>query len=63
LKLTALGGTGCANGVCPTVYETDKGTIVVQGFDVHPDETGMQVPAGEGMVEVPRDLLEKIFGK
>ncbi len=42
----------CGDGTCPTVYRTDRETVVVQGYDV----TGA-VPDGEHLVEIPTDVL------
>lgn len=47
----------CSGGTCPTVFATDRGTIVVQGYIVDSAEAGIQVPAGEQLVEIPQDLL------
>lgn len=44
----------CANGSCPTVYRTDRGTVVVQGYTV---PVNFDVPTGELVVEIPTDLL------
>lgn len=49
----------CMDGDCPKLYETDRGTFVVQGFAVD-DEAALatlQLPSGETAVEVPRALL------
>lgn len=43
----------CGNGTCPTVYRTDRDTVLVQGNAV----TGTTVPDGELLVEIPRELL------
>lgn len=43
VKLRLIGGSGCGNGPCPAVYETENKTIVVQGF----------------AVEIPRYILEQ----
>jgi hypothetical protein len=59
MKLKLIGGTGCGNGPCPAVYETENKTIVVQGFTVDPAKAGMALPPGEMMVEIPRDALER----
>lgn len=45
--------TLCGGGSCPTVYVTDRDTVLVQGNAV-PDIT---VPDGELLVEIPRQLL------
>jgi hypothetical protein len=47
----------CGGGECPTVYRTDRGTLVVQGYAFEPALAGMEVPAGERMVEIPVELL------
>jgi hypothetical protein len=63
MKLTRLPGT-CKNGTCPTVYETDRGTYVVQGYVVTDAEalTALGLPSGEAAVEIPRDLLLNLVG-
>ena len=45
--------TLCGNGSCPTVYGTDRGTVLVQGAAAG----GVTVPDGELLVEIPRELL------
>src|SRR5262245_29524642 len=47
----------CNSGACPTVYRTNRGTLVVQGNKLGPAEAGVTVPDGEGMVEIPAELL------
>ncbi|WP_202235792.1 hypothetical protein [Actinacidiphila reveromycinica] len=41
----------------PTLYRTDRGTLLVQGYTG--DEHGLNVPNGEGIVEIPVELLKK----
>ncbi|WP_243718271.1 hypothetical protein [Actinomadura sp. 7K534] len=41
------------------MYETENKTIVVQGFVVDPEQTGLALPPGEGAVEIPRYILER----
>jgi hypothetical protein len=54
---------GCNHGGCPTVYEGDNGTLVVQGATVDPADAGIDVPAGEQLVEIPAALLrDEAFG-
>jgi hypothetical protein len=43
----------CGSGTCPTVYSTDRDTVLVQGNAV----TGPPVTGGELLVEIPRELL------
>lgn len=52
----------CGAGDCPTVYRTDRGTLVVQGYDFDPGDAGVSVPAGERMVEIPAELLAQLAG-
>ncbi|WP_283136691.1 hypothetical protein [Rhizohabitans arisaemae] len=53
-------GTDSQNGGSPTLYETDRGTVVVRGYAIT-DEQALQdlgaVPAGEIDIEVPAELL------
>lgn len=53
-------GSDSPSGSCPTIYETDRGTYVIQGQAVtDPDALAglRQVLPGEAFVEVPRQLL------
>jgi hypothetical protein len=59
MALKLIGGSGCGNGPCPAVYETENKTIVVQGFVVDPDKVGLSLPPGESAVEIPRYILER----
>lgn len=63
VKLRQIGGSGCGNGPCPAVYETENGTIVVQGFQVDSTKAGLQLPPGENAVEIPRYILEQVFSQ
>jgi hypothetical protein len=48
----------CASSSCPTVYATDRGTVVVQGYVL--DAAGVKqlvLPTGESAVEVPAALI------
>ncbi len=56
MRLTKLATTS-ENGDCPTLYATDRGTLIVQG-DV-PAGHGLDVPEGEALVEIPVDLIRK----
>jgi hypothetical protein len=60
LTLRPIGTVVCGGGCCPTVYRTDRGTFVIQGRVVTPDEASIDVPAGEHLVEVPAELLESL---
>lgn len=53
-------GTSSEQGTCPAVYETDRGTLAVQGRLVTDTEAlGDSVNLGddEVIVEIPRELL------
>ena len=43
----------CRDGTCPAVYQTDQGTLVVQGNPVE------GAPEGEARVEVTPELLKQ----
>jgi hypothetical protein len=62
MRLRFLGSTSEA-GACPSLYETDRGTIVVQGLQVTDAEALADLPDvldGETIIEVPRELLVDI---
>jgi hypothetical protein len=60
MRLTKL--AGCQGGTCPAVWETDRGTLVVQGATVTDSQAvaDANAPAGETLVEVPRELLASL---
>jgi hypothetical protein len=60
MRLHKIGG--CDDGTCPTLFETDRGTYVVQGAIVtDPDAlAAMKLPAYETAVEVPVELLTSL---
>ena len=48
----------CKGGDCPTVYATDRGTLVIQGYILAPAAVRqLTLPGGESAVEVPAELL------
>jgi hypothetical protein len=47
----------CATGECPTVYVTDRNTVVVQGYPIAAESAGTVIRAGEALVEIPLSLL------
>jgi hypothetical protein len=49
--------TLCGAGTCPTVYKTNRGTLIIQGYSVAGQDAGVDLPAGEMLVEIPADLL------
>ena len=56
MKLRVL-GDGCWDGTCPTLYASDRGTIVVQGWIV--SDSDVTPPEGEALVEIPMELLKQ----
>jgi hypothetical protein len=53
-------GTDSEKGGCPTLYATDRGTYVVQGWAVtDPEALGdlRDILEGESFVEIPREVL------
>ena len=61
MKLTFLGQESGKSG-CPTLYATDRGTIVVQGWKITDPEALSQVdiPDHETMLEVPAALFRHL---
>jgi hypothetical protein len=49
--------TYCGSNTCPTVYTSDRGTLVIQGYTVSAADAGVDLPAGENLVEIPAELL------
>ena len=57
MKVEKLVGS-CDDGDCPTIYTTDRGTVVVQGGRVS-DADGLKLGDGEDAVEIPLELLRE----
>ncbi|HET8685010.1 MAG TPA: hypothetical protein VFM54_24525 [Micromonosporaceae bacterium] len=57
VTLEFIAGRPCGGGECPTVYRTDRGTLVVQGYTFPPAHAGVEIPSGEQMVEIPTELV------
>jgi hypothetical protein len=64
MKLEFLGTTS-NSGSCPTLFSTDRGTVVVQGYVVTDPEAIATAQAREGglpstetLVEIPVELLK-----
>ncbi|MFC7279151.1 hypothetical protein ACFQS1_34755 [Paractinoplanes rhizophilus] len=47
----------CGGTSCPTIYRTERDTYVIQGYTVTAETAGLDLPAGEQLVEIPADLL------
>jgi len=53
-------GTSSEQGTCPAVYETDRGTLAVQGTLISdPDALGdcVNLGADEVVIEIPKALV------
>jgi hypothetical protein len=61
MKITFLGKESTPND-SPTLYATDQGTYLVQGYVVTDPEAlaAMHVPDGETVVEVPIGLMKHL---
>ncbi len=58
MKIVRKLDNGCKGGDCPTVYVTDRGTLVIQGYVLDPSAVRqLTLPTGESAVEVPVDLI------
>lgn len=47
----------CGNGSCPTIYRSNRGTLVAQGYRVSSIQAGVCLHADESLVEIPVELL------
>ncbi|MFF8601518.1 hypothetical protein ACF065_19930 [Streptomyces sp. NPDC015232] len=59
MKVTML-AKSCDKRDCPTIYKTDRGTILVQGET--PTDHGLDIPDHETLVEIPVELIRQAFG-
>lgn len=61
MKLTEL-VSDCESGPCPTVYSTDTGEFIVQGFRVEDPEAlaTMGLPDTETAVRIPVELIRRL---
>ncbi len=55
MEVTQVAKVACESSACPTIFATDRGTVLVQGYGV-PD-VKLDVPEGEYVVEIPRSLF------
>ena len=54
MELTQVAGGNCGRDDCPTIFTTDKGTIVIQGYVV-----AKETPVGEAVVEIPAQVFRE----
>jgi hypothetical protein len=60
VKVTKLVST-CDVKDCPTIYSTDRGTLLVQGET--PSDHGLTIPGHETVVEIPTELFLDLVRK
>lgn len=61
MHLTRIAGTCSDRRTCPTVFTTDRDTVVVQGYEMSPIERqNLNLPTGESAVEIPYALLKEV---
>jgi hypothetical protein len=51
---------GCFDGTCPTIYATERDTVVVQGQQIN--DSDVTLGEGEVLVEIPAELLKQANG-
>jgi len=60
MRLTLVGGSCPERRDCPTVYATDRGTFVVQGYRLNVAELAqLDLAEDETVVEIPAAVLEE----
>lgn len=61
------GNSACAAASCPSVFETDRGTLILVGAEVNvkdaPEEIRNKIGAGETAIEIPKGLITELFSK
>jgi hypothetical protein len=50
---------GCVDSSCPTIYTTERGTVVVQGQLIN--DNNVILGDGEVLVEIPGELLRQVM--
>lgn len=61
MTVTRLVGE-CERGACATLYRVDgTGDLLVQGYDIDDAGvlTGIEIPAGETIVRIPAEIIER----
>lgn len=57
MKLQMLYKEDCNGDNCPTVYLTDSGELIVQGYVVDATASLENIPEGETLVRIPPAVL------
>jgi hypothetical protein len=61
MRITRRLAGSCAGTSCPTLYATDRGTLVVQGYVLTDDASRqLSLPPGEAAVEIPVELVRQV---
>lgn len=64
MKIKILHPDTCADGSCPTIYETDRNSFLIQGFILSKeDKEKINLPESEDVIEVPADFLASFLKK
>jgi len=61
MKLELVAKSDCGGDTCPTVYQTDRGTFIVQGaqiFDLQPGQ--LTFGDNESAVEIPESVVKNL---
>ena len=57
----------CAAAACPSIFETKRGTYILVGKKLGikdvPGEVKSKMGAGETAMEIPKELITKLFSK
>jgi hypothetical protein len=63
MRLEQLRGD-CGDGkTCPTLYKTDRGTVVVRGWTITDSKAleQLDLPGDESAVEIPVELIAEVL--
>lgn len=60
---TGDGPQGCLTGSCPTIYVTDAGDFIFQGFTLgQADKNKLNLAENEDAVFIPKELIDNFRG-
>jgi hypothetical protein len=60
VKLVTLAKQRCEDSHCPTVYRTERQTLLICGRLLPSNESLPALAAGEALVEVPCELIAEV---
>ena len=62
MEIKKIFDSGCGDGNCPTIYQTDRGTLLMQGYVLSTEEkTKLNIAENEDIVEIPSDFLKSFL--